>query len=430
MKTVGVEELRDRPVSDASKEGGRGAEMGRPPGVATLDTAPPSTGAELSVQLNLAEATGLAKACDSYCVCTLQLDGPQVSVGGLFSPRGKSPGTQLVRTETVRRSDTPRWKTGQAEFRHIIEDNPRACLEVSLLATRLLGSELLGRAHIELAELLSEPKSDRWYPVKSKHNQDAGNVRLQTAGGRDVGAGGIDSLPNNTVQHPRDSLMYLQNNPPPGTPGGIPAPTGALFGGGSPVRNGVQRPPQRPGRSAFSNSGGDAGLAGRAGGADVVGGGGGLGVVPFTPYGGGARRDHHAPATQSASFQYKFGDMVGKGAFGKVFQALNLNSGELMAVKCVEFANMTEEDVAEIRNEVQLLRHLKHRHVVQYIATHEMDSSLNILMEYCPGGSVASLSRSFGPFPEAVVAQYSRQLMEGIAYVHQNNVMHRDIKGT
>ena len=40
---------------------------------------------------------------------------------------------------------------------------------------------------------------------------------------------------------------------------------------------------------------------------------------------------------------------------------------------------------------VSLLRSLKHRHVVQYIGTHQREDSLNILMEFCPGGSVASL---------------------------------------
>ena len=114
--------------------------------------------------------------------------------------------------------------------------------------------------------------------------------------------------------------------------------------------------------------------------------------------------------------------MVGKGAFGKVYQALNLNSGELMAVKCVELGNVSDADMEEIRNEVQLLRSLKHRHVVQYIATHQMEGSLNILMEFCPGGSVATLLRSFGPLPESVLAQYSRQMMEGIGYIHQHQV--------
>eukprot|EP00802_Teleaulax_amphioxeia_P010472 Tamp_10500.p1 GENE.Tamp_10500~~Tamp_10500.p1 ORF type:complete len:561 (-),score=122.97 Tamp_10500:325-2007(-) len=394
-------------------------------------------GEELTVNLNVAEATGLTKTCDCYCVCTLQLGGPQLAVGGgLFSPRSKVPGTQLLRTETVRRSDTPRWRSGQAQFRHRIENSPDACLEISLLASRMLGSELLGRTHIELASLLSEEKTDRWYPVKSKNNQETGNVRLQTAGGRAGGSGdggwGSDSRRSDSHQqqpmaHPRNSLMYLQNNPPPGTPGGIPAPN----------KTHGQRPPQRPGvRGAppapldmQRQSGGvpppDAGPfspTGRGPGPPAEG---HSGV--FSPYGGGGKAG--GPVATSATFQYKCGDMVGKGAFGKVYQALNLNSGELMAVKCVELGNVSDADMEEIRNEVQLLRSLKHRHVVQYIATHQMEGSLNILMEFCPGGSVATLLRSFGPLPESVLAQYSRQMMEGIGYIHQHQVMHRDIKG-
>ena len=353
---------------------------------------------------------GLAKACDAYCICTLQLMGPQLAVGGLFSPRSKTPGAHLCKTETVRRSDTPRWKTGQAQFRHRLDVNSVACIEISLMASRLMGSELLGRAHIELAALLSEAKTDRWYPIKSKTNQETGNVRVQTAGGRSGGRSDkaysaespMHSQRGQPMAHPRDSLMYLQHDPPPGTPGGIPIP-------GQPGQFTVSRPPQRPARPAridiapsridiapsrippppdtpsrippapdfpANQSPGGRGPSAESPHQNTVGG-------AFNPYGGGS----NAPVAASAAFQYKCGDMVGKGAFGKVFQALNLNSGELMAVKCVELCNVSDDDMEEIRNEVQLLRSLKHRHVVQYIATHQMEGSLNILMEFCPGQS-------------------------------------------
>jgi hypothetical protein len=271
---------------------------------------------------------GLAKTCDCYCVCTLQLGGPQLAVGGLFSPRQKVPGTQLLRTETVRSSDTPRWKSGQAEFRHCIKSNPDACLEISLLASRMLGSELLGRAHIELAALLSEEKTDRWYPVKSKTNQETGNVRLQTAGGRtggnENGGWGSDSRRPDSYQqqpmvHPHNSLIYLQNNAPPGTPGGIPAPN----------KTPGQRPPQRPGVRGAPPAPLDMQRLSAVPLPDISSplgpGGGGGGLLPpaqsgpgaFNPYGGGKGS---GPVATGAAFQYKFGDMVGKGAFGKVYQ--------------------------------------------------------------------------------------------------------------
>ena len=132
------------------------------------------------------------------------------------------------------------------------------------------------------------------------------------------------------MTHPRNSLMYLQNNPPPGTPGGIPAPGGA----GSPSRQAAGRPPQRPGgRGGGHPASIDAQRASMghlpAPDLGVLPGMGGGGQEPqiqgsfgaFNPYGGGGPG---APAAgggaASAAFQYKCGDMVGKGAFGKVFQ--------------------------------------------------------------------------------------------------------------
>ena len=94
--------------------------------------------------LRVSVTAGLPKACDAYCVCTLQLNGPQLPVAGLFSPRGKTPGMQLLRTETVKRSDTPRWKSGQAEFRYRLDQHPSACLEISVMVRPVCA--LLGAA--------------------------------------------------------------------------------------------------------------------------------------------------------------------------------------------------------------------------------------------------------------------------------------------
>ena len=52
--------------------------------------------------------------------------------------------------------------------------------------------------------------------------------------------------------------------------------------------------------------------------------------------------------------------------------------------RCVELNNVSHEELEEIKNEVNLLRTLRHRHVVSYVGTHSMENSFNILMEYCP----------------------------------------------
>jgi serine/threonine protein kinase len=55
--------------------------------------------------------------------------------------------------------------------------------------------------------------------------------------------------------------------------------------------------------------------------------------------------------------------------------------------------------------------------------------ALHIFLEFVPGGSIASLLSKFGPFAERVISVYTRQILEGLEYLHRNQIMHRDIKG-
>ena len=45
------------------------------------------------------------------------------------------------------------------------------------------------------------------------------------------------------------------------------------------------------------------------------------------------------------------------------------------------------------------------------------------------GGSITKLLQRYGPFDERIVISYSKQVLQGVAYLHQNQVIHRDIKG-
>ena len=72
-------------------------------------------------------------------------------------------------------------------------------------------------------------------------------------------------------------------------------------------------------------------------------------------------------------------------------------AGELLAVKRIHFDNITRDELAAIEQEILLLQKLRHEHIVSYMAIDITDTNLNILMEFCPGGSVAHLLRHLGP---------------------------------
>ncbi|KAG5513782.1 hypothetical protein PMAC_000820 [Pneumocystis sp. 'macacae'] len=113
---------------------------------------------------------------------------------------------------------------------------------------------------------------------------------------------------------------------------------------------------------------------------------------------------------------YHLGDCLGKGAFGAVYRGLNLNTGETVAVKQIKLHNIPKTELKVIMMEIDLLKNLNHPNIVKYHG-------------YCENGSLQSICKTFGKFPENLVAVYITQVLHGLLYLHDQGVIHRDIKG-
>lgn len=131
-----------------------------------------------------------------------------------------------------------------------------------------------------------------------------------------------------------------------------------------------------------------------------------------------------------AKIEWKKGELIGKGSFGKVYMGMNIATGGLIAVKQVRIRTTEEQDQArEIENEIQLMTDLKHENIVCLLGTERAGDKLNILMEYVPGKSLDVLLAKFGHFSERVIQRYTKQLLQALAFCHERAVVHRDIKG-
>lgn len=126
---------------------------------------------------------------------------------------------------------------------------------------------------------------------------------------------------------------------------------------------------------------------------------------------------------------YQLGDCLGKGAFGSVYRALNWGTGETVAVKQIKLADLPKSELRVIMLEIDLLKNLDHPNIVKYQGFVKTPETLNIILEYCENGSLHSISRNFGRFPENLVGLYMSQVLHGLLYLHEQGVIHRDIKG-
>jgi len=135
------------------------------------------------------------------------------------------------------------------------------------------------------------------------------------------------------------------------------------------------------------------------------------------------------------SIKWIKGALIGKGSFGSVYLAMDSQRGLLMAVKQVELptgSNQNEErkkGMLTVEREIDLLKDLQHENIVQYLDSSMDDTCFNIFLEYVPGGSVAALLRNYGAFEESLVRNFVRQILQGLAYLHGRDIIHRDIKG-
>eukprot|EP00040_Diaphanoeca_grandis_P027809 m.159129 g.159129 ORF g.159129 m.159129 type:complete len:663 (-) comp31121_c0_seq2:370-2358(-) len=127
------------------------------------------------------------------------------------------------------------------------------------------------------------------------------------------------------------------------------------------------------------------------------------------------------------------GQHLGSGAFGQVYLGSDKDTGLDFAVKQVmlhsESGNDNMKEVQSLEREIQLLKNLRHERIVTYYGTERTPEYLAIFMEYVPGRSIHARLVEYGAFSEDLVKKYTKQVLEGLIYLHENKIVHRDIKG-
>eukprot|EP00457_Paulinella_chromatophora_P000887 gb/GEZN01000888.1/.p1 GENE.gb/GEZN01000888.1/~~gb/GEZN01000888.1/.p1 ORF type:complete len:1118 (-),score=151.66 gb/GEZN01000888.1/:33-3386(-) len=127
---------------------------------------------------------------------------------------------------------------------------------------------------------------------------------------------------------------------------------------------------------------------------------------------------------------YQILESIGKGAFGAVYRGVDIKTGTVVAIKRIPIIGVDKDEQASIEGEIDLLKNLVHKNIVTYVGVIREQYYLNIILEYVEGGPLSSLvSRFGGQLPERLCRIYIAQVLRGLEYLHQQGVIHRDIKG-
>lgn len=124
---------------------------------------------------------------------------------------------------------------------------------------------------------------------------------------------------------------------------------------------------------------------------------------------------------------FEIGQVLGRGGYGSVMLAKNLRTNELVAIK--SFHNSGAVVDKKAIKEQRVWKGLHHQNVVEFKGSFVGDNgSLNLVVEYVDGLSLAEHLSQYSAFPETLVAEITRQVLCGLEYLHARGVTHRDLK--
>ncbi|XP_029914606.1 myosin light chain kinase, smooth muscle isoform X2 [Myripristis murdjan] len=132
-------------------------------------------------------------------------------------------------------------------------------------------------------------------------------------------------------------------------------------------------------------------------------------------------------ATHKVTDHYNLLEKLGVGKFGQVFKLTHKETGRVCAGKFYKGRRAKEREAA--RKEIELMNYLHHPKLVQCLAAYDNKPEMVMVMEFIAGGELFEriVDDNF-EHTEPASVRYMQQILEGIAYMHQQNIIHLDLK--
>ena len=136
----------------------------------------------------------------------------------------------------------------------------------------------------------------------------------------------------------------------------------------------------------------------------------------------------------SSLTDFEIGKTLGKGSFGMVCLVKRKFDGKTYAMKRIKIVQLSEKDKENALNEIRILASLSHKNIIGYKDAFfdQKSKTLNIVMEFADDGDIATkikynLKHNLH-FEENTIWKYLIQILEGLNYLHEKKIIHRDLK--
>ncbi|KAK9823151.1 hypothetical protein WJX72_000639 [[Myrmecia] bisecta] len=124
---------------------------------------------------------------------------------------------------------------------------------------------------------------------------------------------------------------------------------------------------------------------------------------------------------------YHVVELVGEGSFGKVYKGRRKFTGQITAMKFIMKHGKSEKDIKNLRQEIEILRNLRHENIIQMLDAFETKTDFCVVTEF-GHGELFEILEDDQSLPEEVVQHIAKQLVRALHYLHSNRIIHRDMK--
>ena len=127
-------------------------------------------------------------------------------------------------------------------------------------------------------------------------------------------------------------------------------------------------------------------------------------------------------------YEYKIIKPIKSGGFGQVLLGEHVLTHKIVAIKKTDIKNFSTEEIYNLSREGRLISNLVHPNIIKIYSFYTYENYLYNVMEFAKGGELTQLINSKEPIPEPRIKDIFKQIYNAVQYIHNKNIIHRDLK--